>query len=139
MLCSVVTMNSNWEILSKNLVFFKDKVWWSMKNAFGVSQKNSNFRGGGFMKNQYIGEQGGGLPKKRRGLGQFADLRGLGKKEGRGIYFWGRGVDTPMYTILSSWMVRTIQQWKGAGLFEFVWHFETPCLDGYPLGPVRNY
>ena len=52
-----------------------------MKNAFGVSQKNSNFRGGGgFMKNQYIGEQGGGLPKKRRGLGQFADLRGLGKK-----------------------------------------------------------
>ena len=43
--------------------------------------------GGGFMKNQYTGEQEGGLPKKRRGLGQFADLRGLGKKEGRGIYF----------------------------------------------------
>ena len=33
-------------------------------------------------KNQY---RGGGLPKAGRGLGQFADLRGLGKKE-RGCF-----------------------------------------------------
>ena len=76
-----------------------------MKNFFGVSQKKLNFRGGGeFTKNQYIGEQGGGLPRKRRGLGQFADLRGLGKEE-EGYLFLREGVDTPMYTILSSWMV----------------------------------
>ena len=30
----------------------------------------------------------GGLPKKR-GLGQFVDLRGLGKKEGGGVFEGG--------------------------------------------------
>ena len=44
------------------------------------------------MKKQYRG----GLPKKG-GLGQFVDLRGLGKKEGSGI-FEGRGL-IPHYTL----------------------------------------
>ena len=35
----------------------------------------------------------GGIAEKE-GLGQFADLRGLGKKEGG-----GGGVDTPMHTM----------------------------------------
>ena len=55
-----------------------------MKNftVFWGSRKNPRFRGGGgFTKNQYIG----GIALKR-GIGQFADLRGLGKKEGGGVF-----------------------------------------------------
>ena len=47
------------------------------------------------MKNQYIGED-----CLKRGLGQFAHLRGggeVGKKEG--VVFL-RGVDTPMHTMV---------------------------------------
>ena len=45
---SVVTKNSNWEILSKNLI--KDEKLY----YFGGSWKDTTFRGG-FMKNQYRG------------------------------------------------------------------------------------
>ena len=52
-----------------------------------------NYRGGSRKTNIE-----GGLPKKGRGLRQFADLRGgLGKKEE--VVFL-RGVDTPMHTVL---------------------------------------
>ena len=48
------------------------------------------------MKNQYIAgnclKRGGGV-----GLEQFADLMGLDKKEGGGVF--ERGVDTPVYTM----------------------------------------
>ena len=54
--------------------------------------KNPIFRGM-LTKNQYIG---GKLPKKR-GLGQFVDLRG-GLDEKQGVVFL-RGYDTPMHTM----------------------------------------
>ena len=58
------------------------------------SWKNPSLEGGSWKNNIK-----GGLPIKR-GLGQFADLRGagLGKKEGG----WeGGGVDTPMHTVIT--------------------------------------
>ena len=57
-------------------------------NIFGVHWK-IRLLGGMVLKNQYIG---GGLPKRGGGggLGQFVDLRELGKKEGGGV-FEGRG------------------------------------------------
>ena len=62
----------------------------SILNAF-LSEKThpkSDFQGGGFLKNQYRG----GVCLKR-GLGQFADLKGdLTRK---------RGVDTPIHTMMS--------------------------------------
>ena len=47
--CSVVTKNSNWENLTKNLVTFKrsDGVNDERLQYFGGSWKNSSFRGGG--------------------------------------------------------------------------------------------
>ena len=50
--------------------------------------------GGVGMKNQY---KKGELPKNGN-LGQFADLRGLGKKEESWVVFL-RGVDTQMHTM----------------------------------------
>lgn len=55
--------------------------------------KNLTFTDGGSWKTN-VEERG--LPKKG-GIGQFADLRGLGKEEGGGI-FEGEG-DTPMHTM----------------------------------------
>ena len=68
---SVITKNSNWKILTKNLVtvLLKDKIEF---NISGVHWKIWFLGGGKFTKNQYRVE---GLSKKR-GLGQFADLRG---------------------------------------------------------------
>ena len=63
-----------------------EKLWY-----FWGSLKNPSFRGG-FTKKQYIG--GDCL---KRGLGQFADLRGAWQERG-GWYFWG-GRDTPMHTM----------------------------------------
>ena len=82
MFFSVITKNSNWEILTKNLVIFKDKMEWRIKNfnICGVHRKiKFKGAGGGVTTNHYIG-----------GLGQFADLGGLVKKE---------GVDTLMHTM----------------------------------------
>ena len=72
MIFSIVTKNSHFEILTKNLLL-KDKMGLTKKNFnFGGVHRKIQFlrRGGGqggswFMKNQYRG-----------GLGQFADLRG---------------------------------------------------------------
>ena len=58
----VITKNSKWEILTKNLVRVKDEKF----NILGVHRKIGLLRGE-FMKNQY--RRGGGLRK-------FADLRG---------------------------------------------------------------
>ena len=60
MLGSFITKNSNWKILTKNLVIsklLKDKMVWRMKNfnIVGVHVKIRVLRGrGGFTKNQYI-------------------------------------------------------------------------------------
>ena len=53
---SVITKNSNWEILAKNLVTFKryDGVM-DETIYFGGSQSDFRRRGGGFTKNQYRG------------------------------------------------------------------------------------
>ena len=42
MLCSVITKNSNWEILTKNLVTFKSKMGGRIKNfsLFGFTEKS---------------------------------------------------------------------------------------------------
>ena len=57
MFFSAITKNSNWEILTKNLVTFKrwdgakeEKLWY-----FGRSLKNPTFSGGEFTKNRYKG------------------------------------------------------------------------------------
>ena len=58
MLCSVITKNSNWEILTRNLVTFKRYDGVKDKKTFWSSWKNLNFfflrgwgGGGGFTKN----------------------------------------------------------------------------------------
>ena len=67
---SVITKNSNWEILLTNLVNFKryDRI----EDAKMESLKNLTFRG----ESQETNIEGGG-----GGVGQFADLRGLGKEK----------------------------------------------------------
>ena len=95
MFFSVITKNLNFEILTKHLVIqllLRDGIGLRMKK-YGDSLKYPNFkgRGGRVTKNQYIG----GIAKKR-GLGQFIDLRGgLDGKEG-GLF--EEKVDTPMHT-----------------------------------------
>ena len=62
------------------------------------------------MKNRYKG----GMPKKGRGLGQFADLRvGLDKKEG--VVFL-KGDDNPMHT-----MVKKLNLWGNSAVDESAW------------------
>ena len=63
---------------------------------FWGSWKNPSFRGG-FTKNQYIG----GFCK-RIGVAWtiYRFKGGLGKKERSGVFEWGRGVDTPIYTMV---------------------------------------
>ena len=53
MFSSAITKNSDWEILTKNLVTLQDKLKDERLNNFWGSRKNLIFRG--FMKNQYIG------------------------------------------------------------------------------------
>ena len=86
---SIITKNSDWVILTKNLVTFKrwGKMGLRMKNfnIMGVHWK-IQFSRVGFTKNQYIE----GIAWKE-GLGQFSDLRkSLAKKRegggGRGWY-----------------------------------------------------
>ena len=76
MFFSVITKNSNWEILPKNLVTFKR--WGKTLIFWGFTEK-SNF--GGVHEKPNIE---GGLPKKG-GLGQFVDLRGAWQE--RGVVF----------------------------------------------------
>ena len=73
MLFSVITKNSNWGTLTKNLVIFK----------MVLRMKNLNI--------EKLEKLWGSLPKKGAELGHFADLRGGGWQE--------RGVDTPMHTM----------------------------------------
>ena len=47
MVCSVITKNSNWEILTKNLVLLNDGVEEWKTLIFLVSQKNLIYRGDG--------------------------------------------------------------------------------------------
>ena len=76
MLCSVKTKNSNCEILTKNL---KDGVKDEKLLIFyGFTEKSEFQVGRGGVRGKPI-YWGGGGPKE--GLGQLADLRGLGKKE----------------------------------------------------------
>ena len=61
MFFSAITKNLTWEIFTKK------------NHYYGGSLKNLSFREGGQEKSIYRGE----LPEKGRGLGQFADLRGV--------------------------------------------------------------
>ena len=74
---------------------------WKIKNfnILGVHGKIRVSGGGGHEKLIFRGE----LPKKR-GLGQFADLRG-DWQEGGGWCFWGVGGEryTPLHT-MKSWL-----------------------------------
>ena len=64
-------------------------------NIIGVHWKMW-FYGGGFIKNEYIGEKGG-IAQKRE-LGQFKDLRrDLAKKRVGGVF---EGVDNQMHTMI---------------------------------------
>ena len=75
--CSVITKNSNWEILTKNLV----RMGLRMVN-FNILEVHWKiwFLGGRFTKNQYIR----GWPKKRGSWTVYRYKGGLGKKEGGG-------------------------------------------------------
>ena len=105
MFCSVVTKNSNWKILTKNLVTFKrwDGVKYEKLKYFWGSRKNPIFKG--HKKTIYKGIA------KEGGLGQFADLRGGGGlTRKKGVVFW-RGVDTAMHTmhaleVVENWLFR---------------------------------
>ena len=68
----MVLKMKNWNILGGSL---KNPIFWggSQKTIIGGSLKNPIFRGGGHKKPIYREE----LPKKG-GLGQFANLRGVG-------------------------------------------------------------
>ena len=95
MFFSVVTKNSSWELLTKNLIL-KDKI--------GLRTRNFNilwvhwkilFLEGGVTRNQYRG----GLPKGGA-LGLLADLQTAWQERGgwREV-FLREGVDTPMHTM----------------------------------------
>ena len=77
MFSSVITKNSNWEILTKNLVI-QGKIGLRIKNLILL----------GVTKNQYgeeLAKKGGGLESL-----QIQEGGGLGKKEGVGIFEGGR-------------------------------------------------
>ena len=83
MFFSIINKNSNWQILTKNLIIFKKIRWgWRIKNfnIFGVQWK-IQFLGKAHEKPTFMIYRGDCM---KRGLGQFVDLmgRGLGKKEG---------------------------------------------------------
>ena len=73
MFCSVITKNSNWTFLTKNLVTFKRK--------YGVKDEKLKDFWGSHKNLRERERERGELPEKG-GLGQFADLRRLGKKDG---------------------------------------------------------
>ena len=78
MFFSVITKNSNWEILPKNLVTFKrqdgikdEKLWFGKIRLLGGSSRKTNIEGG-------------------RGLDSLPIWGGgLGKKEGDGVFKGG--------------------------------------------------
>ena len=93
----VITKNLNWENLTKNLVTFKrwDGVKDKHLNIMGAHWKIPFLGGEGFTKKQNIG---GNCLK----MGAWAVCRfegGFEKKRG-GRVSGGRGVDTPMHTML---------------------------------------
>ena len=95
MFFSVITKNSNWEILTKNLVtFLKEKMVLRVKNfdIFGVHLKIRFL--GGVTENQYRGEN----CLKRGGLGWFSDLRG-GLARKREVVFSRGGGLIPQCTL----------------------------------------
>ena len=86
MFFSIITKNSNWEVLTKNLVTFKrwDRIKYEKLWYFGRSLKSLTLKGvGQLTKTQY---RGGDFLKK--GAWQ----------EREGCCFW-EGVDTPMHTM----------------------------------------
>ena len=80
MLCSVITKNSNWEILTKNFATFKRwGEWWKTLVFLKFTEKV-----GGLQKTIYRGDC-----LKRGAWTVCRFKRGLGKKEGSGIFFGG--------------------------------------------------
>ena len=86
-----ITKNLNWEILTKNLVTFK---------RWGIG---------------FIYERGTAW---KGGLEEFANLRGVGKKEGVVVFL--RGVDTPMHTIAFPGRV-SHRCWEHGRVFKIWW------------------
>ena len=60
MFCSVITKNSNWEILTKNIVTFKRQYGVKDEKLFGGFTEKSNFWGGGDSRKTNMER---GLPK----------------------------------------------------------------------------
>ena len=87
MFFSVITNNLNFEVLTKNLVIFKRWDW--VKDEILIVQwstEKSNFQGGGFRKNYYIGEN-----CLKRGAWTVCRFQGgLAKKRGGGVFERGR-------------------------------------------------
>ena len=89
MFFSVITKNLNWEILAKNLVTFKDGLRVKNFNIMGVNWKiwflwkesQKTYRG------EYL----------KKGLGQFANLRGGLTKKGAVGEFEGSWYPSPHY------------------------------------------
>ena len=106
---SIITKNSDWVILTKNLVTFKrwGKMGLRMKNfnIMGVHWK-IQFSRVGFTKNQYIE----GIAWKE-GLGQFSDLRKSLAKKREGRWGEGGGGDTPMYSMKIALLILRESYW----------------------------
>ena len=76
-------------------MLLKDRMWLWMKNFLIIGfHWKVRFLGEGYTKNQYIG---GSCLKK--GVGQFADLRGAWQKEGDSVF---EGVLIPQFTLCES-------------------------------------
>ena len=110
MLCPVITKNSNWETLIKNLVTFKkwDCVKDEKLSYFCGSQKNPSFMGGeGVHKKPLYRED-----CLKRGALTICRFKGGGSwPEREWWYFWGGGgVDTSVHTMLTD----TYWYWKKA-------------------------
>ena len=82
---TVIATNSNWELLTKNLIYFKrwDRVMVEKFYYYGDSLKNLICRGEGSLKNSIYRR---GLPKKGRASTVCRFTRSLGKKEGDNVF-----------------------------------------------------
>ena len=97
----VITKNSNWEVLTKNLVAFKrkDEFKDEKRQYFRISLKNPTFRRGVHKKTDIEGR----LPKK--GAWTVCRFKEAAWQERGGVVFEG-GVDTPMHTMSTKYNVR---------------------------------
>ena len=107
---SIITKNSDWVILTKNLVTFKrwGKMGLRMKNfnIMGVHWKIQFSRVGFHKKPIYRGDC-----MKRGAWTVFRFKEILGKKKGGQVGGGGRGGDTPMYTMKIALLILRESYW----------------------------